>query len=40
MIGLIKNIALFFFDIVDQYYHQKKIASFLKKKKFRNKYFF
>ena len=40
MIGLIKNIALFFFDIVDQYYHQKKIASFLKKKNLEINIFF
>ena len=40
MIRLIKNIALFFFDIVDQYYHQKKIASFLKKKDLEINIFF
>ena len=40
MIGLIKNIALFFFDIVDQYYHQKKIAYFLKKKNLEINIFF
>jgi FkbM family methyltransferase len=40
MISLIKNIALFFFDIVDQYYHQKKIASFLKKKNLEINIFF
>ena len=40
MIRLLKNIALFFFDIVDQYYHQKKIASFLKKKNLEINIFF
>ena len=40
MIGLIKNIALFFFDIVDQYYYQKKIVSFLKKKNLEINIFF
>ncbi len=40
MIRLLKNIALFFFDIVDQYYHQKKIASFLKKKDLEINIFF
>ena len=31
---------MFFFDIVDQYYHQKKIASFLKKKNLEINIFF
>ncbi len=40
MIKIIKNIALFFFDIVDLYYHQKKISSFLNKKKLKINIYF
>ena len=36
---LLKNIAIIFFDIIDQYYHQKKIINFIKKKKIKIKYF-
>ena len=28
---LVKNIAIIFFDIIDKYYHQKKIINFIKK---------
>ena len=32
---LLKKIALFFFDLIDKYYHQKNINNFLKKNKIK-----
>ena len=31
----LKKIALFFFDLIDKYYHQKNINNFLKKNKIK-----
>jgi len=36
---LFKNIAIIFFDIIDQYYHQKKIIKFIRKNYINIKYF-
>ena len=36
---LLKNIAIIFFDIIDYYYHQKKIIKFIKKNNINLKYF-
>ena len=36
---LLKNLAIIFFDIIDKYYHQKKIISFIKKNNINVKYF-
>ena len=36
---LFKNIAIIFFDIIDQYYHQKKIIKFIRKNNINLKYF-
>ena len=36
---LLKNIAVTFFDIIDQYYHQKKIIKFIRKNNINLKYF-
>ena len=37
---LLRKIAIIFFDIIDLYYHQKKILKFIKKKQLNLKYFF
>ena len=37
---LLKKIALFFFDLIDKYYHQKNINNFLKKNKLKVNLFF
>ena len=29
--NLLKKIAIFFFDVLDKYFHQKKILNYLKK---------
>ena len=36
---LLKRIAIIFFDIIDKYYHQKKIIRFIKKNNINLKYF-
>ena len=36
---LLRKIAIIFFDIIDLYYHQKKILKFIKKNKINPKYF-
>ena len=36
---LLKNIAITFFNIIDQYYHQKKIIKFIRKNNINLKYF-
>ena len=35
----LKKIALIFFDLIDKYYHQKRINNFLKKNKIRASFF-
>ena len=37
---LLKKIAIIFFDIIDLYYHQKRIIKFIRKKKINIKIFF
>ena len=36
---LLRKIAIIFFDIIDLYYHQKKILKFIKKNTINLKYF-
>ena len=35
----LKKIAIIFFDLIDKYYHQKRINNFLKKNKIRASFF-
>ena len=37
---LLKNIAVIFFDIIDLYYHQKRIIKFIRKNNIKIKIFF
>ena len=37
---LLRKIAIIFFDIIDKYYHQKRIIKFIRKNNINLKYFF